>query len=67
LSPGKEVAGKLLGRFTVKEASTPTPVNLKFSSVGTLLSDLEIELSKPPEVTWKPVEKHLNTGKYLGS
>jgi len=42
-------------------------VNLKFSSVGTLLSDLEIELSKPPEVTWKPVEKHLNTGKYLGS
>ena len=67
LAPGKEVSGKLLGRFSVQQLSTPTPVTLKFRSEGTLLSGLDIELSQLPDVHWLPVHKHVVTGKYLGS
>jgi len=67
IAPNMDSSGKLLGRFSVQQASTPAPVSVQFHCDGTILSDTQLQLSDSLDIKWLPIEKRLATGKYLAS
>ena len=67
LKPGQEVAHRILARFVVQQASTPSPVSVNFAVEGQVLSKTSVTLGSDADARYidlKPSELHLITGKY---